>query len=344
MSRFAVRATWPLLMALTLASGACRLVATSPSPPPLPGTTPPNSSVAGARDESSGTLEIAAIEALTLTDPARNKELPLRITYPATGGPFPVIVYSHGAFGSKDGYQPLIRHWVAAGYVCIQPTHEDSVAYGNRFGDARVFNKWETRPADIKLILDSLPQLAERPELAGKLDLARIGMGGHSFGAHTSQLVGGATVTIPGAARRSYADQRPLAILLISPQGVGQLLDPQSWSTLIRPTMVITGTKDTGQRGEPWEWRLHPYQNAPPGDKTLIVIENAQHNFGGISGVRASRLLGLGAPNAKHLATVQAASLAFWDLYLKQDASAAERISAARLTELAGDSVQVETK
>src|SRR3974377_1015412 len=41
-------------------------------------------------------------------DASRNREVPVKIYYPASGaGPFPVIVFSHGLGGSRDGYEYL---------------------------------------------------------------------------------------------------------------------------------------------------------------------------------------------------------------------------------------------
>ena len=51
------------------------------------------------------------------SDDERDKDLHLRITYPAENGRYPLIVFSHGASGSKDNYQPLVKHWVSHGYV-----------------------------------------------------------------------------------------------------------------------------------------------------------------------------------------------------------------------------------
>jgi predicted dienelactone hydrolase len=43
----------------------------------------------------------------TIHDAKRNKDLPIRILIPRSGGPFPVIVFSHGAGGSGQNYFPL---------------------------------------------------------------------------------------------------------------------------------------------------------------------------------------------------------------------------------------------
>jgi predicted dienelactone hydrolase len=52
-----------------------------------------------ARDRT-GTHAVVTAD-LTLTDAKRKKELPLRAHFPKDGGPYPVIVFSHGFGGSK---------------------------------------------------------------------------------------------------------------------------------------------------------------------------------------------------------------------------------------------------
>src|SRR5262245_53216482 len=64
----------------------------------------------------------------TLHDAKRNKDLRVRLLIPKTAGPFPVIVFSHGAGGSGQNYFPLTGFWATHGYVVIQPTHNDSLA------------------------------------------------------------------------------------------------------------------------------------------------------------------------------------------------------------------------
>ena len=51
----------------------------------------------------------------------------------------------------------------------------------------------------MTFLLDSLDVLEEDvPALEGKLDRDRVGVGGHSLGAFTAQVVGGATLKLSG--------------------------------------------------------------------------------------------------------------------------------------------------
>ena len=106
-----------------------------------------------------------------------------------------------------------------------------------------------TRPDDIKLVLDQLPAIEEQIlAIQGQMDRKRIGMGGHSFGAHTTQMIGGLSLRDFRNRNRITADDpRPKALLMISPQGRGGQIDDESWKSITRPTMVVTGTNDQGR-------------------------------------------------------------------------------------------------
>ncbi|MEM7603603.1 MAG: hypothetical protein AAF357_19595 [Verrucomicrobiota bacterium] len=70
-----------------------------------------------------GPHEIEVVELYELPDQERGKTLQLRVSFPAEAGKYPLIVWSHGASGTKDNYQPLVRRWVSHGYVVVQANH-----------------------------------------------------------------------------------------------------------------------------------------------------------------------------------------------------------------------------
>ena len=161
-----------------------------------------------------GDLRLEAIETFKLWDEVRNAWIRLRITYPSEGGPYPIVVFSHGASGSKEAYQPLIRHWASHGYVCIQPTHGDSLtlisaedrrlyrSLNEYIASPKVRGQWRSRAEDVCTVLDRLPEIETASAgLSGKLDASRIGVGGHSFGSHTAQMIAGLSVRLPDGNR-----------------------------------------------------------------------------------------------------------------------------------------------
>ena len=282
-------------------------------------------SIAAPWKAQPGPYEVSSVATLTLGDKTRGiAEFPVRITYPAPAktrtdaDKHPVIVFSHGMFGSKDNYQPLVTFWAAHGYVVFQPTHPDSRKLGLKTANAAA-RAWKVRPRQVSFLLDSLDLIEKQvPALADRLDRERIGVGGHSFGAHTSQLIGGAVAYAPNA--RSFRDKRCKAALLLSPQGKGGVFRADSWKTLTLPALVLTGSLDTSPiTGQKPEWRLDPFRLAPPGDRYVVWIEGAHHGFGGISG---SRWRGAGPKNDDQVRVVQQVSLAFFDAFLRDDAKA----------------------
>jgi predicted dienelactone hydrolase len=283
----------------------------------------------GWRD-AAGKSEVATLETV------RIGEMDVRVTYPKTDGKAPVLVFSHGLYGSKDGYQPLARFWASHGYVVIQPTHPDSLRAGFQPRDEAV-RAWDERPKQISLVLDSLATIEEKT--GAKLDRERIGVGGHSFGAHTSMLVGGAVV-YPG--RKSFRDPRVKCTLLISPQGVGGIFREDSWKEYGVPALVITGSLDTSPINDTRpENRLDPFKLGPDGRMHLVWIEGARHGFGGISG---SRFAGAGPRDEGQVWVVQQASLAFFDAFVKGDAEALKWIANGELAKTDRAKVRCEKK
>jgi predicted dienelactone hydrolase len=322
-----------------------------------------------------GPYAVESAATFALRDGKRNKDLPVTVTYPKAKGPLPVIVFSHGAGGSGSHYFPLVRFWAGHGYVCVCPTHADSLslradpAPATRPADVEAAllrvvrhvltdaNGWENRPRDISFALDSLALVeAKDPNLKGLMDANRVGVGGHSYGAYTAQVIGGATVDLPGRAKgMSLADERAAAILILSGQGRDQMgLTEKSWERCTRPMMVMTGTLDRGARGQGPDWRLEPYKFSPPGDKYAVNIEGAHHfSFSG----RAAEGGGWTAPRGLLPASmpagidekavfdyVKVATLAFWDAYLKGDPAAKAYLKSDSLPTYSKGAVKLERK
>ncbi len=299
-------------------------------------------------------LSVVSIS-LALKDTKRGKELNVRVTMPKEKDKFPVIVWSHGALGSKDGYDPLVKFWAESGYIVIQPTHSDSLSLMSseeRINTLKhlsqgkfppgIFKNWRERVEDIKFVLDSLDKLCELvPELSGRIDSSRIGVGGHSYGALTTQIVAGATVLMPNGERISLVDKRPNAFIAISPNGPNGLFDINSFAEIKRPMLLVTGGNDFGRSGQPPSWRKKAYEFLPKGDKFLLWIEDAYHDFGGISGLsRVARRWFtpkfMGSENQKHLEIVRTVTLAFWDAYLKGDEKAKEFLRNRKIEQVSG--------
>jgi predicted dienelactone hydrolase len=285
-----------------------------------------------------GPYRVLTLEHIVLHDAARHRNIPVKIYYPDAAGPFPVIVFSHGALASKDAYSGLGQYWASFGYVSIHPSHADSVADSGfrgtlvqAIGDPRA---WENRARDVSFVLDSLAHVASfAPQLARKLDLTQVGVAGHSFGAYTAALIGGTTVHLPEKqGPQSFADPRATAVVLLSPQGEGRLgLTADSWDHLRLPVLLVYGSRDFGPFGEPPAWRNEAFVRAPPGEKYDVELDGATH-------MQCARSLAAAAdPPDPLFQCIKVETLAFWNAYLKQDPDARHRLASRDLPACSAD-------
>jgi predicted dienelactone hydrolase len=168
------------------------------------------------------------------------------------------------------------------------------------------------RVKDVGAVLDALPKIES---LSGRLDLARVGMSGHSFGALTTQAVSGQSFPIG----RSLADSRIKAALAFSPGAPKAGSPAAAFGKVSLPWLLMTGTRDAGIiGGQTPESRMAVYPALPPGSKYELVLDGAEHsafNERALPGEGASR-------NPNHHRAVLAIGTAFWDAYLKEDAEA----------------------
>lgn len=300
---------------------------------------------------STSALAAVKSEDLTLRDEKRGRDIECRVHFPSVGEKLPLVIFSHGFGADRTAFAEISRHVAEQGYVIVHPSHADGFgrsggkqagvgAIRSGGGLAGLLNdpdKIEGRVADVVAIMDSVEQLTTKvPSLKGRLDLARIGVGGHSYGAYTSMLVGGVTADIGGAKARSFADGRVRCILPISAQGTGQQgLTKSSWVNLKLPMMTITGSRDRGAGGQGPDWKKEPFIHSPPGEKHLIFIEGANHvSFGG----------GLGGRSSDITEVVKATTLAFWNAYLKGDEKAAAALKSGEVVRAFSGKAKIESK
>ncbi|HSP13513.1 MAG TPA: hypothetical protein VLV78_02030 [Thermoanaerobaculia bacterium] len=252
------------------------------------------------------TIPVGVIPAAVLHDAQRNKDLEVSIDYPTHGGPYPVIVFSHGYGAPRNAYIGLSAFWAGHGYVVIRPHHADSGKIapperafeemprerrGRRQPARQTFQQfradpteqwqsqtaadWKNRVADVTLVIDSLPKLIEQyPEIKDRVDSSRIGVGGHSYGAFVAMLAGGAKA-FAGSDPVSYADPRVKAVEAMSPPGPApdRGLTRDSFTTIKVPALFLTGSRDYGtSEAEDPTWRKQAYDLSPAGDKWFVSV------------------------------------------------------------------------
>ena len=130
---------------------------------------------------------------LTIGDSKHKRQIPIRVYLPPDKTPSPVVLFSHGLGGSREGSGYLGRHWAGRGYTVIFLQHPGSDAAVWRdapmrrrmqsLKSAANVQNFKSRVDDVHMVLDRLEVLntdSESP-LSGRLDMKRVGMSGHSL-------------------------------------------------------------------------------------------------------------------------------------------------------------------
>jgi dienelactone hydrolase len=189
-------------------------------------------------------------ETIDWQDPTRLRQVPVRIYLPTEStGPRPLVVFSHGLGGSREGYRYLGRHFAAGGYIAVHIQHVGSdralwsgnpLALLGRLNGAAQESEALDRVADVKFVLDRLLS----GEWAQRIDAGRVIVAGHSYGANTAMLVAGAKVERDGV-RLALTDARIRAAILISaPPFYGRMDTRAILKDIAIPTLHITATDD----------------------------------------------------------------------------------------------------
>jgi dienelactone hydrolase len=271
-----------------------------------------------------GPLSITKDGRATLAVPVENREMSLRIVYPDQGGPYPIIVFSHGTFSSSDKYNLVVEFWAERGYVVILPNHLDA-NYGiipSKTEDMiRIIH---TRISDMSFILDNLDAIeGQNPGLKGKLNRNQIIAAGHSIGTQVVLVNTGQRIRNP---TNNYvtesSEDRFMAAVMLSDPGKMSMMPDDTWKGGSAPTFLSTGSEDYGLMGD--GRREAEYQNEiltlpdeSTGDKYLLLIERGDHYFGGLIHRDVDK-----APDYDGLAIFNAASLAFMDAHTRDAESA----------------------
>jgi len=300
-----------------------------------------------------GPLTLTTLEFPDLKDEKRGgRRVPIKVHLPQQQGKWPVVVLSHGGGGNWDANFAQARHLAGYGYAVLCLEHVGSnterMTEGLRFLEnlkAMTRDSGEVlgRPKDVSFALDRAEDWNRtHPELKGRLDLEHVGVMGHSFGAYTTLVVCGARPALDWLTPPVYpakglgpdlSDPRVSAGVALSPQGPGEpFFLEASYSTIKRPLLGITGSRDE-QQGAPPEHRRRFFELLPPGGKVFIWLANADHlGFSDSTGSGQRSLPSRSRADAQPL--VRAATLLFFEATLRGDKEAEKGLSADSLKPL----------
>lgn len=288
------------------------------------------------------------------------RAVPYKIYYPVAHrlDHLPVIVWSHGLGGTADGAAFLGRYVASHGYVVVNIQHlgSDSSIWEGKPG-----HPWDiiratpmtrdvtlNRFADVPFLLDSLPGwIKENPAVGAHMDMSRLGMSGHSFGACTAQMMAGQAFPDGRGGLQRFRDERFRAAIAYSPMpahdaatGIGHD-KALIYGGIAIPMLYMTGTEDISPLGGVTAaQREEPFEYAGADGQHLIVLEGGDHMvFAGSRGKLAENPL-----RERHEEIIKVASLAFWDAYLRDDQGAREWLGGQGLRDFAGLDAKINSR
>ncbi len=229
-----------------------------------------------------------------------------------SGGPYPLVVHSHGYWQFRQASVWLTEHLASYGFVVIAGDHEDN--WGGLLGESESDN-YVLRPQEISHQIDFAMTLdADDGALAGLIDAERVGVTGHSFGAETALLAGGARLNTnlllnewcamyPGDPADVLNDCIAIPALLdkmvamagldAAPEGLwpdwsdsrvdavvslasgAQYFGPEGLAALNVPVLLVESELDMFYGAATAYYQ--PYTLLPAGQKTHVVYERGNH-------------------------------------------------------------------
>ncbi len=176
-----------------------------------------------------GTHEVATAEYTwvdesrieTFTDTGENRAVTIKIWYPKEDGTYPLVIFSHGAFGVLESNTSTCTELASNGYVAVSIAHPYHAAYvkdtsgkvtigdmnfvnqvygdngeDTPGGEKRVYEnsrEWmKLRTDDENFVLDTILTMAQDGEESpfSLIDTDKIGLFGHSMGGASSVALG----------------------------------------------------------------------------------------------------------------------------------------------------------
>jgi len=223
---------------------------------------------AGDRTAEVGDLDVVreewtVIDASRPTEPkpdrpqlaAESRTLPLVVLRPREGGPYPLVVWSHGLGSAGTERNDTLERWASAGYVVVAPTFPLS-SRSNDSSDLR------NQPADVAFVVEQIRvAAADRSDvLHGSVDGDCVALAGHSLGGGTTMaaafdpcctaiepdaLIDVAGVLVADTPNGRLVDMEPIPMLIVhgdADRSVPYAQSEQVAASVHGPTWFLTFT------------------------------------------------------------------------------------------------------
>ena len=171
------------------------------------------------------------------------------------------------------------------------------------------------RVKDVPVVIDALERWNKEEDhtLNGRMDLAHIGMSGHSFGAVTTQAMAGQRF-----GDKDFSEKRIHAAVMMSPSKPKLGSPENAFGKIKIPCLLMTGTRDNSPigGGTP-EDRLEVFPALKEAPAWQVVFDEATHmDFGD----RAK--IGIMRKESRYHEAILALTTAFFDAHLKEEKAA----------------------
>ena len=165
-------------------------------------------------------------------------------------GRFPLIAFSHGAYGIRFQSVFLTVRLASHGYIVFSPDHEGNTLYDmllKGYDASTLPDSALRRPGDVEFLIDRFAAKDSDPAdpFYHAVDADRIGVAGHSFGGYTCYVV-------------ADEDKRVKAILPLAPAAsavgfVGIILEDWAFPTLMMGGELDNTLDFVQYMKDPWD-------------------------------------------------------------------------------------------
>ena len=241
------------------------------NPAPLPAASD------SARRLADGPLPVARLP-LDLTDRSRPvdangdfpgapaRQLQGHLWYPTEGGPYPLLIYSHGFTSNHRNGAYLAEHLASHGFAVAAVNHP--LTHWGAPGGPRVEDV-VNQPGDVSFLIDRLVARSDEAGdvLAAVIDGERVGALGVSLGGLTATLAG---------FHPTLGDPRIDAVLSIA--GPSSFFTPRFFAGDETAFLMLAGRDDVLV---PWEANARPIPAKVPGGELVTLARGSHTGFAG---------------------------------------------------------------
>ncbi len=258
---------------------------------------------ATAQQDKSATAQHrnATVQYQEWKDLQRNRIIPVKLYLPDTTRKesHPVVIFSHGLGGSREAAAYLGEYLASKGYVCVHIQHPGSdteiVRAAMRAGQGQFRSALATaangenlllRVSDVKFVIDELERLNKGDSaLRDRLDVSKIAVAGHSFGAGTALAICGQNYGAGGNARLLEDSRVKVGIYLSAPVNLRGRSLQEVYGQVKVPGLLMTGTNDASPIGDTTAAdRRIPFDGISAPHQYLVNFIGGDHSiFGGRS-------------------------------------------------------------